>query len=244
MFVPLFRDPRECRGDVAFPPSFGPLEFGLGTRNPRFVAWPLELGLGTHNPRFVVWPLELGLGTLNPRFVVWPLELGLGTRNPIVGQGRRRTRARVLRHKKLAVVLDAGTRRGAKSETLGVEVGSSLIKGSRVKFLRALIEDVQTRFTGSQCVGSAMVEDWVEASSCSCERVFSCVAATDFGQSTERMCETLWARCNGEAPQDWGPFEVSDELSKTPFRPRKRMWLRSKMVLCLGLLWSRICNFL
>ena len=36
----------------------------------------LELGLGTHNPRFIAWPLELGLGTGNPRFVVWPLELG------------------------------------------------------------------------------------------------------------------------------------------------------------------------
>ena len=27
---------------------------------------------------------------------------------------------------------------------------------------------------------------------------------------------------NGEAPEDWGPFEVFDELRKTPFRPRKR----------------------
>ena len=41
--------------------------------------WPLELGLGTHNPRFVAWPLELGLGTHNPRFFAWPLEFGLGT---------------------------------------------------------------------------------------------------------------------------------------------------------------------
>ena len=59
-----------------------PLELGLGTRNPGFVAWPLELGLGTRNPGFVAWPLELGLGPCNPRFVVWPLELGLGTHNP------------------------------------------------------------------------------------------------------------------------------------------------------------------
>ena len=44
--------------------------------------WPLELGLGTLNPCFVAWPLELGLGTRNPRFFAWPLELGLGTRNP------------------------------------------------------------------------------------------------------------------------------------------------------------------
>ena len=66
------------------------------------------------------------------------------------------------------------------------------------------------------------MEDWVEASSCSCERVFGYVTATDFGQSTERMCETLWVRCNGEAPEDWGPFAVFDELRKTPSRPRKR----------------------
>ena len=36
------------------------------------------------------------------------------------------------------------------------------------------------------------------------------------------MCETLWVRCNGEAPEDSGPFEVFDDLRKTPFRPRKR----------------------
>ena len=48
------------------------------------------------------------------------------------------------------------------------------------------------------------------------------MTATDFGQSTERMCETPWVRCNGEPPEDWGPFEVFDDLRKTPFRPRKR----------------------
>ena len=58
-----------------------PLELGLGTHNPRFVAWPLELGLGTRTPRFVAGTLELGLGTRSPRFVAGPLELGLGTRN-------------------------------------------------------------------------------------------------------------------------------------------------------------------
>ena len=36
------------------------------------------------------------------------------------------------------------------------------------------------------------------------------------------MSETLWERCNGEAPEYWGPFEVFEELRKTPFRPRKR----------------------
>ena len=74
---------------------------------------------------------------------------------------------------------------------MGVEVGSSPIKGSRMKFLRNLIEDVQARFNGTQRDGSATVEDWVEASLCSCERVFSYVTATDLGKSTERMCETL-----------------------------------------------------
>ena len=106
-------------------------------------------------------------------------------------------------------------------ESLGVDVGSNLIKGSRMKFFRSLIEDVQTRFKGTEWDGSAKVEDWVEASSCSCERVFSYVTATDFGQSTERMCETPWVRCNGEASEDWGPFEVFDDL-RTPFRPPKR----------------------
>ena len=48
------------------------------------------------------------------------------------------------------------------------------------------------------------------------------MTAIDFGQSTERMCETLCVRCNGEAPEDWGPFEVFDDLRKTPFCPRKR----------------------
>ena len=107
-------------------------------------------------------------------------------------------------------------------EWLGVDIGSGLIKGSRMKFLRSLIEDLQTRFKGTEWDASATVEDWVDASSCSCERVFSYVTATDFGQTTERKCETLWVRCNGVAPEDWGPFEVFDDLRKTPFRPRKR----------------------
>ena len=110
---------------------------------------------------------------------------------------------------------------GGWEESLGVDVGSSIIKGSRMKFLRSLIEDVQTRFKRAEWDGSANLEDWIEASSCSCERLFSYVTATDFGQTTERMCETLWVRCNGEAPEDWGPFEVFDQLRKTPFRPRK-----------------------
>ena len=106
---------------------------------------------------------------------------------------------------------------GGWEESWGVDVGSSVIKGSRMKFLRRLIEDVQTRFKRAEWDGSANLEDWVEASSRSCERVFSYVTATDFGQTTERMFETLWVRCNGEAPEDWGPFEVFEDLRKTPF---------------------------
>ena len=111
---------------------------------------------------------------------------------------------------------------GGWDESVVVDVGSSLMKGSRMKFLRSLIEDAQTRFNGTQWDGSATLEDWVEAGSCSCERVFSHVTPTDFGQSTERMCETPWVRCNGEAPKEWAPFEVFDDLRMTPFRPRKR----------------------
>ena len=72
-----------CFGLGTFNPRFvaWPLELGLGTFNPCFVAWPLELGLGTLNPPFFAWPLELGLGMLHPRFVAWPLELGLGNFN-------------------------------------------------------------------------------------------------------------------------------------------------------------------
>ena len=72
---------------------------------------------------------------------------------------------------------------------MGIDAGSSLIKGSGMKFLRNLIENVQIHFTSTQWDGSATVEVWVEASSCWCERVFSYVTATDFGQSTERMCQ-------------------------------------------------------
>ena len=111
---------------------------------------------------------------------------------------------------------------GGWEELLGVEVESSLIKVSLMNFLCTLSEDVQTRFNGTEWHGTATVKDWVEASSCSCERLFSYVTATDFGHNTGRMCETLWVRCIGEAPKDWGPFEVFDDLRETPFLPRKR----------------------
>ena len=56
-----------------------------------------------------------------------------------------------------------------------------------MNFLHTVIEDVQTCFNG-----------------CSYERVFTYVMATDFGQSTERMCETLWVRCNGKHQRTGG----------------------------------------
>ena len=54
-------------------------------------------------------------------------------------------------------------------------------------------------------------------------------------------------RCNGEALQDLGPFEVLDELCKAPFHPRKRKQGHEVEVEdggLLGLLLSRIYKFL
>ena len=109
---------------------------------------------------------------------------------------------------------------GRWEESLGVEVGSSPIKDSRMKFLHTLIEDVQMPFNEFEWASGVPVESWVETSSCSCDRVFSYVTAADYDHNTECMRETLWVRCNGEAPEDWGPFEVFDDLRKTPFRPQ------------------------
>ena len=80
--------------------------------------------------------------------------------------------------------------------------------------------DLEKRFSEGEWVQAEGVEEWVEASSCSCERVFSYVTACDRGQTTERMCETLWVRCNGVEVEDWCPTEVFDELRLTQFRPR------------------------
>ena len=48
---------------------------------------------------------------------------------------------------------------GGWEESLGVDIGSSLMKGSQMKFLRSLIEDVRTWFKGSEWDGSANLED-------------------------------------------------------------------------------------
>ena len=63
-------------------------------------------------------------------------------------------------------------------ESFGVEVERSPIKGNRLKFLRTLVEDAQAHFDEFEWVGGVPVDSWVGASSC--ERVFSCVMATDY----------------------------------------------------------------
>ena len=91
---------------------------------------------------------------------------------------------------------------GESEESFGIEGGRSPIKGNLLKFLRTLVEYVRAYFNVFEWVGDVPKESWVEASSCLCERVFSHVTATVYGQSMERMCETLWVRCNGEATKD------------------------------------------
>ena len=70
------------------------------------------------------------------------------------------------------------------------------------------------------------------------------MTATDYSESMECMCETLRVRCNGEAPQDWGPFEVFDKLRKTPYRPWRQKQGHEVEVEDGGLLFSRSCWFL
>ena len=66
-------DPRECRGDVALPPSSGPREGRGEVATSDFV--PLCRAVLKETDLFFV---KVGLGTRNLRFVAWPLELGLG----------------------------------------------------------------------------------------------------------------------------------------------------------------------
>uniref|UniRef100_A0A7S1HSV8 Uncharacterized protein n=1 Tax=Eutreptiella gymnastica TaxID=73025 RepID=A0A7S1HSV8_9EUGL len=87
----------------------------------------------------------------------------------------------------------------------------SPIRGSRIIFLQLLISDLQTRFREGEWVDSAVPER-VEASSCSCERVFSYMVASEFAQNTMCMCEGLWVRCNGEDVEDaHQTFPVQEE---------------------------------
>lgn len=111
---------------------------------------------------------------------------------------------------------------GGWEEHFGLDPAISPYRGSRIRFLQNLISDLQFRFSEGQWVDSNLTEDWIEASSCSCKRVFSFMSQSDFGQSTERMNESLWVRCNGDDVEDWCPTSVFKSLRDTPFRPKKR----------------------
>lgn len=95
------------------------------------------------------------------------------------------------------------------------------IRGSRVVFLNALVKDIQLRFGQGEWVDEN-VPEWVERSSCSCERLFSFVGSSDHGQTTKRMSDALLVRCNGQPVERWCPKFVFDALRGREFRPNKR----------------------
>ena len=86
---------------------------------------------------------------------------------------------------------------GGWEQHLGYDPVFSPIQGARAHFLTPLILDLQERFVGGVWVQQKGLPDWIEASSCSCERVFSFVTSHGHNQSMQRMCEVLWIRCNG-----------------------------------------------
>ena len=96
------------------------------------------------------------------------------------------------------------------------------LRGSRACFLNALISDLQVWFAQGIRVNTDSLPDFAEASSCSCERVFSHMTQADAGQPTHFMSDNLLVWCTGEAPEDWCPAAVSNALRDVPFRPRKR----------------------
>ena len=65
------------------------------------------------------------------------------------------------------------------------------IQGVRTHFFTPLISNLQKHFAAAVWVQQEGPPDWIEASSCSCERVFSFVTSHDHGQSTQRMCKVL-----------------------------------------------------
>ena len=52
---------------------------------------------------------------------------------------------------------------------------------------------------------------------------FSCVTFHDRGQSTQRMCEVVWIRCNGPCVEEWCLGEVFAEVCGMQFRRRCRV---------------------
>ena len=111
---------------------------------------------------------------------------------------------------------------GGWESRLCVDPAISPVRGSRACFLNTLISDLQSRFAEGNWVNPDSLPDFAEASSCSCERVFSYMTQADAGQPTHFMSDNLLVRCNGEAPEDWYPAAVLNALRDVPFRPRKR----------------------
>ena len=68
-------------------------------------------------------------------------------------------------------------------------------------FLQLLISELQARFVSVERP-DIDVPDWVEASSCSCQRDFPYVLACDVGHSMECMRDMLWVCCNAEDVED------------------------------------------
>ena len=115
---------------------------------------------------------------------------------------------------------------GGWEQHLGYDPVVSPIQVARTHFLTSLISDLQERFARGVWVQQEGLLDWIEASSCSCQRVFPFVTFHDHGQSTQLMCEVLWIRCNrynGPCVEEWCPGEVFAELRGTQFRPRRRV---------------------
>ena len=111
---------------------------------------------------------------------------------------------------------------GGWESRLCVDPAISPVRGSRACFLNALIADLQSRFAQGNWVNPDSLPDFAQASSCSCERVFSYMTQADAGQPAHFMSDNLLVRCNGEAPEDWCPAAVFNALRDVPFRPRKR----------------------
>ena len=109
---------------------------------------------------------------------------------------------------------------GGWEQHLGYDPAVSPIQGARAHFLTSPILDLQERFArGVWVQQEGLPLDWIEASSCSCERVFPFVTSHNHGQSTQHMCEVLWIRCNGPCVEEWCPGEVLAEPRGTQFRP-------------------------
>ena len=112
--------------------------------------------------------------------------------------------------------------RGGREACSEVDVASNPIKGSRALVLQTLEDDIQLRFSRKSWGGEEAVSSRVEASSNACERVFSYITATDFGQLTQKMCEAPWIRCNGAAPECWCLHQFFDAVHDAHFKPQKR----------------------